>query len=215
MRTANPPLDLGRRRVALAKPSLAIGPRQVLVVANLLSLSRGVAAIAIFIMSLAGASPIAVLVVACVMWPTDALDGWVARRGHGRGAPARTDGAALDPLMDDLAFISGFLVLLGAGAVPLWFVAGLLGSRVLFALIRITGLAHEQPFAKSEPVTKMNGIILAVGQLLLLAHVAFPDVGSDGLDAAVIALMTAATAYSIFRFAFLKHGRVLVRLLTP
>ncbi|MEX2105619.1 MAG: CDP-alcohol phosphatidyltransferase family protein [Solirubrobacterales bacterium] len=188
-----------------------------LVAANILSLSRGFAAVAIFLMSLAGASAVVVLSVASAMWITDALDGWVARRGHSRGATVRTDGAALDPLMDDLAFISGFLVLLGAGAVPLWFVAGLLGSRVLFALIRITGLAHEQPFARSEPVTKLNGVVLASGQLLLLAHVGFPGsfVGSEALATALIAAMAATTAYSIFQFAFWKHGRVLIRLLTP
>lgn len=168
-------------------------------------------------MSLAGASAIAVLAVASAMWLTDALDGWVARRGHGRGARARTDGAALDPLMDDLAFISGFLVLLDANVVPLWFVAGLLASRVLFALIRMTGLAHAERFARSQPVTKFNGAVVAIGQLLLLAHVAFPEtfLGGDGLALGLILVMTATTAYSIVQFGFRQHGRVLIRLLTP
>jgi phosphatidylglycerophosphate synthase len=215
MRTANPSVELGHRGVHLPLPTIA--PKKVLVAANALSLSRGVAAVGLFVMSLAGASAVAVLAVASAMWFTDALDGWVARKGHDRGAKPRTDGAALDPLMDDLAFICGFLVLLSTHAVPLWFVAGLLASRVLFALIRITGLAHAEPFARSEPVTKFNGAVLAIGQLLLLAHVAFPSafVGSHGLARVVVAAMTLTTTYSVVQFAFRKHGRVLARLLTP
>lgn len=214
MRIANPPVGVDNRGIHL--PDLAIGPERMLVVANILSLSRGVAAVAIFLMSLVGASAVAILAVASAMWLTDALDGLVARKGHRRGARKRTDGAALDPLMDDMAFISGFLVLLAAGVVPLWFVAGLLASRVLFALVRITGLAHKEHFARSSLVTKFNGAVLAIGQLLLLAHVGFPAtlVGSDGLAVAVIALMTATTAYSVVKFAFGKHGHVLARLLT-
>jgi phosphatidylglycerophosphate synthase len=214
MRSANPPVHLESRGIHLSAPR--IGPRQMLVAANALSLSRGVAAVGIFVMSLAGASAAAMLAVASVMWLTDAVDGWVARRGHRRGASARTDGAALDPLMDDLAFIGGFLVLLSAGVVPLWFVAALLASRVIFALVRITGLAYKEPFARSELVTKISGAVLAIGQLLLLAHLAFPDslVGGAGLVTVVIAVMTLTTTYSLICFALWKHGHVLKRLLT-
>lgn len=219
MRTA-PPVDLTSqgfsvRLFGLRLPTIA--PRKMLVAANLLSLSRGVAAVAIFVMSLVGASPVAVLAVASAMWLTDALDGQVARTGWKLGARARTDGAALDPLMDDLAFIGGFLVLLNAGVVPLWFVAGLLASRVLFALIRMTGLAHEEVFAQSVLVTKVSGAVLSIGQLLLLAHVGFPGtfIGGDWLVVPVIATMTAMTVISVFQFGIRQHGRVLLRLLTP
>jgi phosphatidylglycerophosphate synthase len=216
MRTANPPLDLGTRGVRI--PQLELGPEKALVVANSLSLSRGIAALGLLAMSLAGASAIAVLLVASAMWLTDALDGWVARRGWARGARPRIDGAVLDPLMDDVAFVCGFLVLLVADAVPLWFVAGLLVSRVLFALVRMTSLAYAEPsFARPLLVTKCNGAVLAIGQLLLLAHVGFPNtlIGSDGLALAIVATMAATTIYSVVQFAVRTHGRLLVRLLTP
>lgn len=216
MRTANPPLDLGGRGVRL--PRLELSPEKALVAANALSLSRGIAALGILAMSLAGAPAIAVLAVASAMWLTDALDGWVARRGWARGARRRVDGEALDPLMDDVAFVCGFLVLFGADAVPLWFVAGLLVSRILFALIRMAGLAYAEPFfARPLLVTKFNGAVLAIGQLLLFAHIAFPDTlaGSDGLALVAVATMTATTTYSVVQFAVRRHGRLLARLLTP
>lgn len=215
MRTAHPTVDLGTRGVRL--PELTIAPEKLLVVANALSLSRGIAALGVLVMSLAGAPAAIVLAVASLMWLTDVLDGHVARMAWRRGARSRTDGAALDPMMDDLAFICGFLVLLEAGVAPLWFVAGLLSSRVLFAVIRFTTLAHGEPFARPQPVTKLNGAVLAVGQLLLLAHAGLPRTiaGGNGLVIAVIAVMTATTVYSVVRFAIGKHGRVLAQLLTP
>lgn len=215
MRAASPSLDLGGRGLPL--PDLELSPERSLVAANLLSLSRGVAALALVAMSLAGASTLSLLIVAAAMWSTDALDGWVARRAWARGARRRRDGAALDPLMDDVAFLCGFLILLGEGVAPLWFVAGLLVSRVLFALIRTVGLAYEQPFAAPLLVTKLNGAVLAVGQLLLLAHLAFPSsfLGGDALVVVAIATMTATTAFSVIQFAARKHGHLLARLLTP
>lgn len=215
MRTAHPTVDLGTRGVRL--PELTIAPERLLVLANALSLSRGVAALGVLVMSLAGVSPVVVLALASLMWLTDILDGQVARRAWKRGARRRTDGAALDPMMDDMAFICGFLVLLEAGVVPLWFVGGLLASRVLFAVIRFTVLAHGEPFARPQLVTKFNGAVLAVGQLLLLAHAGLPRtiIGGDGLILPVIAVMTATTVYSVARFAVSKHGRVLAQLLTP
>jgi phosphatidylglycerophosphate synthase len=216
MRTASPPLDLGGRGIRL--PALTIRPEKILVAANALSLSRGIAALIILALSLAGVSPIVVLAVAGPMWLTDALDGQVARAGWRRGARRRLDGAALDPLMDDVAFVCGFLILLEAGVAPLWFVAGLLASRVLFALIRMVGLSFTEPFfARPLFVTKFNGAVLAIGQLLLLAHMALPATffGSDWLVTVAIATMTTTTIYSVVQFAARKHGRLLVRLLAP
>lgn len=216
MRTATPPLDLGSQEIGF--PRLALSPEKTLVAANALSLSRGGAALVVLLLSLAGVSPIAVLAIAGPMWLTDAIDGRIARAGWRRGARRRLDGAALDPLMDDVAFISGFLILLDAGVAPLWFVAGILASRVLFALIRMVGLSFTEPFfARPLFITKFNGAVLAVGQLLLLAHVALPATffGGDWLVTVAIAAMTATTIYSVIQFAVLKHGRLLARLLTP
>jgi phosphatidylglycerophosphate synthase len=189
-----------------------------LVLANALSLSRGIAALAILASSLAGAPMIAVLAVAAPMWLTDALDGRVARRGWDRGALRRIDGAALDPLMDDIAFVCGFLILFGAGVVPLWFLALLLVTRILFALIRMLSLGDAEPlFALPLLATKINGAVLAVGQLLLLSHLAFPSTvfGSDALVTGVIGTMSLTTTYSVYRFAIRRHARLLARLLVP
>lgn len=202
-------------RVAIPTPS--IQPRRLLVAANALSLSRGLAAVAIFAMYAFGVRGLALVMTATAMWATDALDGWVARKGHKLGAQRRTDGAALDPLMDDVAFIIGFLVLLDAHIVPLWFVAALLTSRVLFALIRFTGLIHADRFARSDPITKFNGAVLAIGQVLLLARLAFPyaPLRNEELIHIAVGVMTATSAYSVVHFGLRKHGRLLTRLLTP
>lgn len=216
MRIATPPLDLGSQEIGF--PRLSLSPEKILVAANALSLSRGVMALGILVLSLAGVSPVLVLAIAGPMWLTDAIDGRVAKAGWRRGARARLDGAALDPLMDDVAFVCGFLILLEAGVAPLWFVAGLLASRVLFALIRMVGLSFSEPFfARPLLITKLNGAVLAIGQLLLLAHVALPATffGGDWLVTIAIAAMTATTIYSVIQFAARKHGRLLARLLTP
>lgn len=215
MRVASPPLELGGR--GLSRPRLSLSPRELLVAANALSLSRGVAALVILGLSLTGAPPAALLAIASAMWLTDALDGWVARRGWERGARRRLDGAALDPLMDDVAFVCGFLILFGAGVVPLWFVAGLFVSRVLFALIRMTGLAYGESFGYPLLATKLNGAVLALGQLVLLAHMSFSStfLAGDALVVAAIGTMTATTTYSVARFAVRRHGRLLGRLLVP
>lgn len=215
MRAANPPLGPAGRSIRI--PRLELSPDRALVLANVLSLSRGIAALCIFAMSIAGAPVVAVLAVAAPMWLTDALDGFVARNARDRGASLRSDGAALDPLMDDVAFVCGFLVLFEAGVAPLWFVTFLLLSRVLFMLVRLLGAVYREPFARPLPLTKLNGAVLAIGQLLLLAHLAFPAsiAGSDALVSAAIATMTVTTTCSVIQFTIRKHGRLFARLLTP
>lgn len=212
MPTANPSLPLHRpSRWALD----GIDPRKALVVANGISLSRGVMAVILFGISQAGGPAALVLFLALPMWATDTLDGIVARFGHARGATARTDGALLDPLMDDLAFVFGFLVLLEARAVPVWFVGGLLASRVLFSLIRMSGLAYGKTFARARLVTKVSGTVLAIGQLVLLARVAFPGtiLGADLVPSATLAAMTLVTTYSVTWFVREHSSRTLARLL--
>jgi phosphatidylglycerophosphate synthase len=215
MPTANPPLSSPSRAIHI--PRLEdLSPERVLVLANALTLWRGIAALGILIMGIAGAPWIAMFALAVPMWVTDVLDGAVARRGWKRGAQPRIDGKALDPMMDDVAFVCGFLVLFGAGAVPLWFVAGLLVSRVLFALLRMLSLAYDESFARPLFATKFNGVFLALGQLLLFAHLGLPEtvIGNDAFATAAIAAMTATTAYSVTRFAIHRHGRLLARLLS-
>ncbi len=196
-----------------------LSPERELVAANAISLSRGVAALAVLAMGLAGASATPLLVVATAMWLSDVLDGHVARRACRRGARERLDGQILDPLMDDVAFVCGFLVLLAAGVAPLWFVAALLVCRVLFALIRMLGLADPRSFfAVPVAVTKASGAVLAVGQLLLLAHMALPSsplFGGDALPVVAIATMTAVTTCSVAYFAVFRHAHLLRRLLVP
>jgi phosphatidylglycerophosphate synthase len=196
-----------------------LSPEREMVAANAITLSRGIAALVVLALALAGEWGLPLLVVASVMWLTDALDGYVARHAQHRGARERVDGKILDPLMDDVAFICGFLALLAAGAAPLWFVAALLVCRVLFALIRMLGLAERRAsFAGPILVTKASGAVLAVGQLLLLTQVvlpASPFIGSNGLRVAALAAMTAMTTCSVVYFAVYRHGHLLRRLLTP
>jgi len=196
-----------------------LSPERELVAANAISLSRGIAALALLALALAGEWGLPLLLVAGAMWLTDAIDGYVARHAQHRGARERVDGKILDPLMDDVAFICGFLALLVVGAAPLWFVAALLVCRVLFALIRMLGLAERRvSFAGPTLVTKASGAVLAVGQLLLLAQVvlpASPFFGSSGIRIAALAAMTAITTCSVAYFAVYRHGHLLRRLLTP
>ncbi|HST32449.1 MAG TPA: CDP-alcohol phosphatidyltransferase family protein [Solirubrobacteraceae bacterium] len=199
-------------------------PRKLLVVANALSLARGISAMALFAAGFAGASPVALVAIASPMWITDFADGRVARKGHKALAKAlvtrRIDGAALDPLMDDVAYIAGYFVLLSVNAIPLWFVGALLGTRVLFALVRLGGLAqHRDPdrFAFSDPITKVNGATLAIGQLLLLAHLTSPHllIGTSELAVATAIALTIANTCTLIYFAAFEHRQVFVDLLTP
>ncbi len=215
------------RFLARLKGNLSLAtlqPRKLLIVANALSLARGMSAMALFAAGFAGASPAVLVAIASPMWVTDFADGRIARKGHKALAralvPRRIDGAALDPLMDDVAYVAGYFVLLSVNAIPLWFVGALLGTRVLFALVRLGGLAqHRDPdqFAFSDPITKINGATLAVGQVVLLAHLIFPRflIGTDGLSVASAIVLIAADTCTLIYFAAFKHRQVFVDLLTP
>lgn len=194
---------------------IRLNPSQALVLANAISLSRGLLAVLLFACGFAGVSPAVLVFLAAVMWTTDWLDGVVARYGHRRGARPRDDGAALDPLIDDLAFVSASFVLLELGGIPLWFVAALLASRVLFMLVRITGVLNGKAFAAAEPLTKLSGFILAVGQVALLARIAWPEsaFAASVSEASVVAVMTTVLTASVIHFAVIRHGRSLVFLL--
>lgn len=168
-------------------------------VANVVSLSRGLLAVVLLLLYWAGVSNEVLACCAVVMWLTDAVDGWAARRyGSSPG------GKIIDPLMDDLALFIGFAILLDASAVPLWFLAVLVTSRVLFSLVRTIGLAQSGKFAGSRPITKLSGACLAVGQCLLLASV--------GNSTHIVVIMTILLCVSMYVFLIRQHGRVLLGL---
>lgn len=204
-------------------PSLWIAPRRLLVLANAVSLSRGLLAAVLAAAYLAGVRGVALAGVAVVMWATDVADGHIARLGHARGARRRLDGQALDPLMDDLGFVAGFLILFDAGLVPLWFVVALLASRTVFCVIRVVGLTHvvdhrlDATFARSLRLTKLNGVALGCGQIVLLLALAGTDAGlsSHTISTAVVAVMALTTSISVVQFVVRTHWRTLARLLQP
>ncbi len=168
-------------------------------VANVVSLSRGLLAVVLLLLYYAGVSNGVLVCCAGMMWLTDAADGWIARR-YG----SSTSGKIIDPLMDDLALLSGFLILLYETAVPLWFVAFLVASRVLFSLVRFVGLEQSGKFAGSRPITKLSGACLAVGQCLLLAGL--------GYSSQIVVAMTAVLCASMYVFLVRQHGKVLLGL---
>jgi phosphatidylglycerophosphate synthase len=202
--------------------TLGIAPERLLVVANAVSLSRGVLAAALVGCYLLGTPPAVLAAVVIVLWLTDAADGRIARLGHRRTA-ARLDGQALDPLMDDLGFVAGFLVLLDAGLVPVWFVVALLASRTVFSLIRMIGLARMaqnapgMSFARPQRLTKLNGASLSVGQIVLFLALAGVDGGLavGTITAGVVAVMSTTSVVSIYQFVVRTHWRTLAGLLAP
>lgn len=196
--------------VAVPRPR----PAQFLVVANMLSLSRGLLAVALFVLGVADVPMWIIIAVGGVMWSTDVLDGLVARAGHRRGAEPRSDGAALDPMMDDLGFIAGFLILLDAGAIPIAFAAFLFASRVVFAVVRFARLAQESTFAASEPITKANGATLAGCQLLLLAHLGSSGgfIASNSFAMSLVVVMTITSVISVLHFVCRRHWGTLAAL---
>ncbi|HEX8205297.1 MAG TPA: CDP-alcohol phosphatidyltransferase family protein [Solirubrobacteraceae bacterium] len=202
------------RRIQLRVERPAPAPARLLVAANVLSLSRGVLAVALFAGAVVGAEIWVLVAIATVMWATDALDGVVARAGHRAGALPRADGAALDPMMDDLGFIAGFLILLDADVIPLAFAAFVFAARVTFAVIRFTGLTRQMEFARSEPLTKLNGATLAICQILLLIHMGASGgvLATEAFAASLILVMTATTLVSVAHFVGRRHGRLLLDL---
>lgn len=170
-------------------------------VANVVSLSRGLLAVVLLLLYCAGAPDEVLVFCAVTMWLTDGVDGWIARN-YG----SRPSGKIVDPLMDDLALLAGFLILLDLSAVPLWFVAFLFASRVLFSLVRAVGQQQSGQFAGSRTVTKLSGACLAVGQCLLLAGIGISD-------QVVVYIMTIVLCASMYVFLIRQHGRLLLGLI--
>ena len=112
--------------------------------------------------------------------------------------------------MDDIALSVGFAVLLDASVAPLWFVAGLATSRVLFSLVRKIGLVRGSEFAKPQVFTKLSGMCLAIGQCLLLANI---DNAHQASIDITIGVMSAVLCLSMYTLLVNQHGAILIGLL--
>lgn len=187
--------------------------------ANAVSLSRLVLSIALIpVYELAGSGAnVAVFWMVCLIWASDIADGRIARAGYRRGAHLRRDGQALDPLVDDFAYAAGFLVLLSADMVPLWFVALVMASRCLFGIVRMVGLSHGKPFARPKRVTKIKGVAFGVGQIALFGALAYPQspFGAEIVGNLLIGAMTAVCLVAIAEFVVRANWQVLRDLLKP
>lgn len=190
---------------------------RLVVLANAVSISRLALSIALIpVYELAGsAASAAALAMVCLIWASDIVDGRIARAGHRRGARPRRDGQVIDPLVDDFAYAAGFLVLLSAGMVPLWFVSLVILSRCLFGIVRMVGLNHGRPFASPRLVTKLKGVAFGGGQIALFAAMAWPQspLAATPTTNALIAMMTTVCAVAIAEFVVRVNWRVLRDLL--
>lgn len=214
-----PTSPLGAHGLAVPRPTVSrVGAEWWLVAANAASLSRGVLALSVFVAYLAGGSSSLVLVLLCATWATDLVDGRLAQIGWKFGAKPRPDGQALDPLMDDLGFVFGFLMLADIGLIPIWFLGALLTSRFMFALIRIMGGLRNESFAKPMLITKLCTATLGSGQIVLTWTWADPTALTSVhlVQDAVLGVMCVLLAASTFRFVIQRHGRrTFYRLLVP
>lgn len=147
------------------------------------------------------------------LWTTDVLDGRLARRGQSLGAAPRADGRALDPVIDDAAYVVGFAVLLAAGIIPLWFLALVAITRSVFTLTRLTGSAQGHSFARPRITGKVKGVALAGGQCALAALAAASELGAPERSA-LLAAMTVACAVALADFAY-AHRRVYAEAVRP
>lgn len=189
---------------------------RLVVLANAVSLSRlALSIVLIPAYELVGTANAVVLAMVCLIWASDIVDGRLARAGHRRGARPRRDGQVIDPLVDDFAYAAGFLVLLSAGMVPLWFVALAVLSRCLFAIVRMIGLNQGRPFATPRLATKLKGVAFGGGQIMLFAAMTWPQgpLAASSTRYALIAAMTAVCAVAIAEFVVRINWRVLRDLL--
>jgi phosphatidylglycerophosphate synthase len=193
-----------------------VGERLV-VLANAVSLSRLVLSIALIpVYELASSSAnSAVLTMVCLIWVSDIVDGRLARAGHRRGAQPRRDGQVIDPLVDDFAYAAGFLILLSAAMVPLWFVSLVILSRCLFGIVRMVGLNHGRPFSSPRLITKVKGVAFAGGQVALFAAMALPQspLAETPTADVLIGVMTAVCLVAIAQFVVRVNWAVLRDLL--
>ena len=178
--------------------------------ANRLTLSRLALVIALGIASAATAgsiSSLTVVLLTCI-WLSDVVDGPLARRGQRLGAAPRRDGQALDPVVDDLAYAVGFVVLCEVGLVPLGFVLLVLLVRCTFTLTRIVGLTQDRPFPRPRITGKVMGVTLGLGQCCLAAGAAWTlaPFDQDGAQTVILVVMTTTCAIALADFCFVNRA---------
>lgn len=126
---------------------------------------------------------------ASIAGASDLLDGWLAKRF---GWVTRL-GGMLDPLADKLLVLAAFLGLHGAGLVPLWLVALVVGRD----LVIVSGaLAYRLVIGPFEPAPTLSGKLTTFAQLLLLVWILvaaalwpLPEIGTRLLTL-LVALLT-------------------------
>jgi phosphatidylglycerophosphate synthase len=184
-------------------------------IANAVSLGRFAGAVLLLAVYLVAGNDgwVAAFWIVCVIWLSDIADGRIAREARRRGG-TRRDGQALDALVDDFAYAAGFLVLMDAGVVPLWFVTLALMSRTLFALVRMVSLVQGREFPAPRTATKLKGLAFGGGQIVLFASLAYPRSSPHGDIVTDLALagMTTACVIAILVFVVRTHRYPLIDL---
>jgi CDP-diacylglycerol--glycerol-3-phosphate 3-phosphatidyltransferase len=95
---------------------------------------------------------------------SDAIDGWLARRGGTLGPR----GAFLDPLADKILVLASLVALAATGEVGVWLVAPIAARELLVLALRARAYARGLRLAadvagKAKTVCQMAGIALLIG----------------------------------------------------
>jgi phosphatidylglycerophosphate synthase len=163
--------------VSPSEPTGARRPSPILRdIANILTLSRVVLAVALVVLATTGGRSTLVIAVAAIMlgWTTDSVDGHIARWG---GFAERTAIGRSDVLIDTFFSLGGLAYFIVAGFLPLWAGLGYLAlASFVFALAprRATAVTLEAPVAVLPAVVSLVyqpllGAAMVVWALFMLA----------------------------------------------
>jgi len=178
--------------------SRRVGPDAIRTTANAITVARLLFTVPVLMMILAngrGADSWATFTGWLVLWITDGIDGWFARRDG-----ATRSGAFLDPLADKILVLGGFFALAIRGDVGWWPIVIIAGREVGISFYRVL----EGRRGVSMPARRL-GKWKANVQFLAISLVLFPPTSDIGWlhDTALwaAALITVLSGYDLVRAA--------------
>lgn len=131
---------------------------------------------------------------------SDLLDGWLARRGDGRGVTRI--GKLLDPLADKLLVSTALIMLLAVGRIPLWgsaMVVVIVGRELAVTGLRGIASSQGEVMAAAWP-GKLKTLAQNIATAALLFHYETFGLPAHAIGMTLLAIATALTLWSGYTY---------------
>jgi phosphatidylglycerophosphate synthase len=196
------------------RPDCSRGPRRRVDLPNAVTVFRYAGSV-VFVLCASG-PPLLAFALIAVVYATDLLDGWLARRSRSPRSP--TVGRILDSSADSFTFVMAFLALWRVGAAPLWIMMLVALTRAMMDVTRSVAIISKGPYPSPTRLTKFKGIIYSFGTpVMFLAATALSSsnfLNSRPIRATEYAVIVLTTLIACGHF-FRRNGHYLADALYP